>query len=150
MQGRQDDHGEQKMHPNGCRSTPKHAQETRRRPKKGPRGTPRRPQEQPKRVQKANPNRKTKQGPKQDDPKTVLDPLQTSERHFGVTRWGPFGRPNCVQKGAENDPKTKRKIKMQKNGSKTISDPSWSDLEPFWVTILAPQMPKSVGKRTIS
>ena len=41
--------------------------------KNTPRSAPKRPQEESKRVKKANPNRKTKKGLNQDDPKTVLD-----------------------------------------------------------------------------
>ena len=68
---------------NVTRSDRKQAQESQRRPKTDPRepkmtqnearGAPKRPQEAPKRVKKANPNRKTKKRPNQDDPKTVLD-----------------------------------------------------------------------------
>ena len=39
-----------------------------------PKDAPKRLQEAPKRPKKVIPNRKTKKGPNQDDPKTVLDP----------------------------------------------------------------------------
>ena len=65
---------------------PKRAEESPRRPKTGPidpkmiqnetNSNPRRPQEESKRANKANLNRKTKKGPNQDDPKTVLDPTR--------------------------------------------------------------------------
>ena len=40
----------------------------------GARSGPKPPQEELKKVKKTNPNDKTKKGPNQDDPKTVLDP----------------------------------------------------------------------------
>ena len=46
------------------------------------RSDPRRPQEELKRVKKANPNCKTKKGPNQDDPKTVLDPPRVRNQAF--------------------------------------------------------------------
>ena len=41
--------------------------------KNSPRSAPKRHQQKPKTAKKANPNRKTKKEPNQDDPKTVLN-----------------------------------------------------------------------------
>ena len=69
---------------NVTRSDRKQAQESQRRPKTDPRepkmtqnearGAPKRLQETPTSIKKESPNRKTKKGPNQDDPKTVLAP----------------------------------------------------------------------------
>ena len=58
-----------KMHP----ETPKRPQEAFQKTQNDPKCTPKRHQEAPKSDQKTKPNRKTKKGPNQDDPKTVLD-----------------------------------------------------------------------------
>ena len=104
----------------------------------GARSGPKPPQEEPKKVKKANPNGKTKKGPNQDDPKTDLDPPRGRVARYPVTPRGSFGRPNRQQNGTKNDAKTKRKIKSQKNRSKTILDPSWGDLGPSWVPSWGP------------
>ena len=111
---------------------------------KRPQEHPKRSQEEPKRSKKANPNHKTTREPNQDDFKTVLDPQGPSKPQFGVTRGAPFGRPNRHQNGTQNDAKTKRKFKSQKNRSKTILDSSWGDLGPSWAPSWADLDPKIV------
>ena len=89
---------------------------------------PKRLQEAPKRPKKVIPNRKTKKGPNQDDPKTVLDrPLSDL-----CTSAAPPGLHLGGQNGTKVDPKTiknrSENSRGNKNRSKTILDPSWSDL----------------------
>ena len=109
-----------------------------------PRSAQKRPQNDPKTTKKAIPNDKTTREPNQDDFKTVLDPPKGPEHRFVRTLGGSFGRPNRHQNGTKNDPKSKQKIKSQKNRSKTILDrlgailgrlgpPSWAKkrLKPF-------------------
>ena len=118
--------------------------------KKNPRSAPKRPQVEPKRVKKANPNRKTKKGPNHDDPKTVLDSPEGGSARYPFTPRGAFGHPKTTKNGTKNDPQKKRKSRCKKKRSKTIKDPSWSDLEDFWVAMRVPQAHKSIGKRNIS
>ena len=123
-------------------------------PKKAENGTrsaPKWSKEGPKMVQKATPNRKTKKGLNQDDPKTDLDPPRGRFADFSLTPRGSFGRPKIRhQKGAKNYQTSKRKIKRQTQRSKTILDPSWSNLG----SILAPSwglfLPFCIGKHNIS
>ena len=61
-----------------------------RRPKTGPRA----PKDDSKRAKKANPNRKTKAEPNQEDPKTVLNRPQARTPGFHVA---PKGRKKDVQ-----------------------------------------------------
>ena len=96
-----------------------------------PKSTRKRLQEAPKRLKKAIPNRKTKKGPNQDDPKTVLDrprvDLPSSAALPGLHLGG--------QNGTQIDPKTMKtdtKNQDEKKQSKTILDPSWGDLGPSW------------------
>ena len=67
-----------------------------------------------KRVKKANPNRKTKKEPNQDDPKTVLDTHRADLPNSAAPPRTTFGRPNRHQNGTKNDQKLKRKIKRKK------------------------------------
>ena len=55
------------------------------------RSDPTQPQEESKRVSKVNPNRNTKKGPNQDDPKTVLDPPGTDEHSSAASKEVPLG-----------------------------------------------------------
>ena len=114
-----------------------------------PKGAPRRPQEEPKRVKKASPNRKTKKGPSQVDPKTILEAPRERFADFSLTPRGAFGHPKTIQNGAESDPKSKRKSRVEKKRSKTIKAPSWSDLGRFGFAMWGPQTYKSIGKRNI-
>ena len=98
-----------------------------------PRSTQKRPQNEPKREQKAIPNDKTTREPNQDDFKTVLDRLHGPDHKFARAPGEPFGTPKRHQNRSQNDQKSKRKIKSQKNRSKTILDPSWGDLGSSWV-----------------
>ena len=115
-----------------------------------PKGAPRRPQEEPKRVKKANPNRKTKKGPSQVDPKTILESPRGRFADFSLTPRGAFGHPKTTKNGTKNDPQKKRKSRSKKRRSKTSKDPSWSDLGRFGCAMWEPQDPKSIGKRNIS
>ena len=63
---------------------------------------PKRLQEAPKRPKKVIPNRKTKKGPNQDDPKTVLDRPRSDLPSSAASLGAPFGRP----KRSKIDPKT--------------------------------------------
>ena len=54
---------------------------------------PKRVQEAPKRPKKVIPNRKTKKGPNQDDPKTVLDRPPADHHQLSGIPGAPFGRP---------------------------------------------------------
>ena len=101
-------------------------------------------------VQKATPNDKTKKEANQVDPKTVLDSPKGGSARYPVTPRGAFGHPKTTKNGTKNDPQKKRKSRSKKRRSKTIKDPSWSDLEHFWVAMRVPQTPKSIGKRIIS
>ena len=67
-----------------------------------PQDSPKQSQEEPKRVKKANPNRKTKKGPNQDDPKTVLD----RPRADLPSSAAPPGLHLGGQDGTNTDPKT--------------------------------------------
>ena len=107
-------------------------------------------QKEVKRTKKSNRNRKTKKEPNQDDPKTVLVSPKGPDHQFARTPGEPFWHPKRHQNGTENDPKSKRKNKRPKKRSKTISDPSWSDLGSFWGTILNEKTPKTIGKRNVS
>ena len=66
---------------------------------------PKRVQEAPKRPKKVIPNRKTKKGPNQDDPKTVLDPPGGGTPSLV----SPQGRHLGSQIGTKIDPKTIKK-----------------------------------------
>ena len=135
-----------KRHQNGT-------QEPKIGPKKAVNGTTRgqkSSQEGPKRVQKrsqtaSRTKKRTKPTPRPswDSPKVRFPP-------FSGPPGNPYGRPKTTQNGAENDPKSKRKSRVEKKRSKTIKDPSWSDLGPFGGAMWEPEDPKSIGKRTIS
>ena len=136
------------------RSYQKQAQESQRRPKTGPRepkmtqnearGAPKRPQEAPKRLKKANPNRKTTKEPNQDDPKTVLDRPRADYHQFSRPPGAPCGSPKRHQHRLQNDQKSKRKIKRQKELSKTILDPSWGDIGSFGGAILGEKTSETI------
>ena len=111
---------------------------------------PKNDQKEVKRTKKSNRNRKTKRKTFQGDYQTVLDHPRGRSARYYLTPAGPFGHPKRHQNGAENDPKSKRKNKRPKKRSKTISDPSWSDLGSFWGTILNEKTPKTIGKRNVS
>ena len=85
---------------------------------------PKRLQEAPKRPKKVIPNRKTKKGPNQDDPKTVLD-RPPADLHSSAA---PPGLHLGGQNGTKIDPKT-IKIRSEKSKGKNI-DPrrSWTRL----------------------
>ena len=116
----------------------------------GARSGPKRPQEELKKVKKANPNGKTKKGPNQVDPKTVLDSPKGGSARYPLTPRGAFGHPKTTKNGTENDPKSKQKSRVERKRSKTIRDPSWSDLGRFGGAMWEPEDPKSIGKRNIS
>ena len=107
---------------------------------------PRRAEEGEKRSQTASRTKKrtkTTPRPSWDLPRGRFAP-------FCLTSRGLFGRPKTTQNGTENDPKSKRKSRVEKKRSKTIKDPSWSDLGPFGGAMWEPEGPKSIGKRAIS
>ena len=131
-----------KRHP----GTENWAQEGRKWHPKRPKIVPRRAEEGAKTI----PNRKSNQEAHQDNPKTVQGAPQGRFAPLSLTSRGPFGRPKTTQNGTENDPKSKRKSRIEKKRSKTIKDPSWSDLGPFGGAMWEPEDPKSVGKRIIS
>ena len=121
---------------------PKRAQEGPRLSKTGPRepkmaqndpkSIPKRPQEAPKRAKKAIPNRKTKKGPNQDDPKTVLDSPIGGVPPVWCHPRGSIWEAKSVPKPTPKRLKLDTKIQDEKQRSKTILDPSWSDLGSFW------------------
>ena len=114
-------------------------------PKKAVNGTTRSQkssQEGPKRVQKRShtasrtkKRTKTTPRPSRELPRGRFAP-------FCPTSRGPFGRPKTTQNGTENDPRSKRKSKVENKRSKTIKDPSWSDLGPFGGAMWEPEDPK--------
>ena len=69
--------------------------------KNDPRSTPKRAQEASKRFKKASPNRKTKKGPNQDDPRAALDPPSGRYPQLGVTQGRHLGPLNDTK----TDPK---------------------------------------------
>ena len=103
-------------------------------PKNDPKTTTKRPQDD----QKRDPER---QDEKRTEPRRSWDRLGPPQGRFPKFRrapGGPFGRPKRHQNRSQNDQKSKRKIKSQKNRSKTILDPSWGDLGPSWVPSWGP------------
>ena len=92
---------------------------------------PRRPQQAPKRAKKANPNRKTKKGPSQVDPKSILESPRGRLADFSVTPRGAFGHPKTTQNGTKNDPRGSR----TRLGAILVAfgAPSWAKkgLKPF-------------------
>ena len=67
-----------------------------------PRSGQKRPQNDPKTTKKAIPNDKTKKGPNQDDPKTVLDRHGAETQQLAQSRKALLGGQN----GTKIDPKT--------------------------------------------
>ena len=114
---------------------PKRAQDT---PKQG-QG---RPKTAPRGAQEGHKSEPKPQDEKRTEPRRSQDrlgsPCVGGYPQFGVTPGAPFGSPKRYQNGAENDQKSKRKIKRQKNRSKTILGPSWGDLGPSWVPSWGP------------
>ena len=110
-------HGVPKNEPRRVQDDPKRGQ---RRPKTTLRGT----QE----AQKSDPE---SQDEKRTKPRRSQDRLGPPARRLaqlsGVPR-APFERPKRHQSRPQNDQTSKRTIKMKKRRSKTILDPSWSDL----------------------
>ena len=101
---------------------------------------PKRPQEEPKSDKKPKPKRKTKKGPNQDDPKTVLDCPRADLR----TSAAPPGSHLGTQNGTKTDPKTiknRSEVQDEKKAAQDDLGPvlerSWVDLGPILGTILA-------------
>ena len=89
-----------------------------------PKGAPRRPQEEPKRVKKANPNRKTKKGPNQDDPNTVLDAPRADLHSIAA----PPGLHLGGQIGTKTEPKTIKNRSEKSRGKNNDPRRSWTRL----------------------
>ena len=111
--------------------------------------TPKRLQEAPKRLQKVIPNRKTKKESDHDDPKTILDLPRGVPPVYPHPR-GPIWEAKTVPKPTRKRSKIEAKSQDDKKRSKTILDPSWSDLG----SILAPSWgqfwQKTIGTRNVS
>ena len=87
-------------------------------------GAPRRPPEEPKRVKKANPNRKTKKGPNQDDPNTVLDAPRADLPSIAA----PPGLHLGGQIGTKTEPKTIKNRSEKSRGKNNDPRRSWTRL----------------------
>ena len=129
-----------------------------------PKNEPRRAQDDPKRGQRRPTTtlKGTQEGQKsdpesQDEKRTEprrsqdrLGPPTSRFAQFSRPPGAPFGSPKRHQNRPHTDETSKRKFKMKKRRSKTILDPSWSDLG----SILAPSWgqfePKTIGKRNVS
>ena len=120
----------------GPKTTPETANMAPREPKmtqNEAQDAPKRFQEAPDGLQKAIPKRKTKKGPNQDDPKTVLDRPRADYHQFSPLPgaiWEPKTEPKSIPKRS----KIEANNQEAKKPSKMILDPSWGDL----VSILAP------------
>ena len=75
---------------------------------------PKRLEEAPKRSKKVIPNRKTKKGPNQDDPKSYWEAPSADQHRQRALPWAPFGKPKRHQNRPLNDQKSNRKFKMKK------------------------------------
>ena len=99
---------------------------------KGARSDPKRPQEEFKRVKKANPNSKTKKGPNQDDPKTVLDRpwgrVPPVYPHPMGTIWAPKTAPKSTLKRSKNETKNQDEKKAIQDDLRPILGGSWAVL----------------------
>ena len=105
-------------------------------PKNDPKTTPKRPKKRSRRIRR-----------KKDRTKTIPRPSWTAHGPICVPQRRPPGsiwEPITIQNRSKNDQKSKRKIKRQKNQSKTILDPFWSDLGSFWGAILGEETPETV------
>ena len=85
---------------------------------------PKRVQEAPQRPKKVIPNRKTKKGPNQDDPKTVLD-RPTADLHSSAA---PPGLHLGGQSGTKTDPKTIKNRSEESRDQKSYPRRSWACL----------------------
>ena len=63
---------------------------------------------------------KTKKGPNQDDPKTVLDRPTADLPSSAAPPGAPFGSPKRHQTRSQNDQKSKRQFKAKQKRSKTM------------------------------
>ena len=88
----------------------------------GTKSAPRRPQDDSKRAKKANPNRKTKKGPNQDDPKTALDRPGAGFSTIGTLPGHHLGGQN----GTQADPKTINNRSETSRGKKSNPRRSWT------------------------
>ena len=89
-----------------------------------------RPQEEPKTTKKSRTTRR-----QENRTKTISRPSWIGPKGPNPRIRSPLGCHLGGQIGTKTDKKdakTKRKFKSQKNRSKTILDPSWSDLGPSW------------------
>ena len=106
----------------------------------GARSGPKPPQEEPKKVKKANPNGKTKKGPNQDDPKTILDRI-TSDLRNSPTPPGAIWEAKTVPKSTPKRSKIEAKIQDEKKAIQDDLGPvlerSWVDLGPILGSILS-------------
>ena len=93
-----------------------------KKPSKRPKTTPSAPPKGPQSDQKSKPNRKTKKGPNQDDPKTVLDP----PRAICVAQPPPPGLHLGGQNGTKTDPKTIKNRREKSRGEETDPRRSWT------------------------
>ena len=123
-----------------------------------PKNEPRRAQDDPKRgqrrskttlrgTQEAQKSDPESQDEKRTEPRRSQDRLgPPTSRLAQLSRppGAPFGRPKRHPNRSQNDQKSKRKFKMKKRRSKTILDPSWSDLGSFWGAILGEETPETV------
>ena len=114
------------------KTTPGAAKNDPKRSSRRPKTTPRGAQDD----QKSDPER---QDEKRTEPRRSLarlGPPRCRFAHYPCAPGTSFGRPNRHQNLSQNDQKSKRKFKTMKKRSKTILDPSWSDLGSFWGAIL--------------
>ena len=106
------------------------------------RSDPRRPQEEPKtkRDKKAKSNHKTKKGPNQDDPKTVLDcpraDLPSSAALPGA-HLGPQNDTKTDPKTMKNRSEKLRRKKATQDDLGPVLERSWVDLGPILGSILS-------------
>ena len=144
IQGRQNDHGEQKIgpkkHPNGPRSTPKRAQESPRRPKTEPKAT----QDDPKRSPRGQKKRSRTARRKKSRTKTIPRPSWTaqgpnflnSERSRGAI-WEAKMAPKPIPKRSKIEAKIQDEKKETQDDLGPILQRSWVDLGPILGFILA-------------
>ena len=95
---------------------------------------PKRLQEAPKRLKKAIPNRKTKKGPNQDDPKTVLDRPPVDYHQFAPPRgsiWEAKSVPKSIPKRLKTEAKFQDDEKAIQDDLGPVLERSWVDLGPI-------------------
>ena len=103
--------------------------------------TPKRLQEASKRPKKVIPNRKTKKGPNQDDPKTVLDPpgggVPPVWCHPRGSIWEAKTAPRATPKRSKIEANKQDEKKPIQDDLGPILERSWFDLGPILGSIWA-------------